>query len=307
MTKQICTTSSSSSAAAKSVTKGLFSQRDLRTTGITFLHPKQRFRNNLAALGAFRQDGRMTNAIDLIKNELDRRQKHNPRYSLRAFARHLDVSPAQLSQLLNGRRPLTPALANKIAEKLDFSPVEQKEFVSSTVLSKVQGDRISWQPMDEDRFQLISDWKHCAVLSLTKIRGARGDAGWVAMRLGLTYAEARDVLERLRRVGLIPEDPADFRQIDEAIHVLTNAPSAAVRRMHRQILDLSQQRLEDVPYERRDYSSMFISMRESDLEKLRERILKFQEEIASEAERGPGSDVYVLACQLFPVTKEVSS
>lgn len=249
----------------------------------------------------------MNSAIEKIKSELDRRQKVNPRYSLRAFARHLDISPAQLSQVLSGRRPLTPALANKISERLDLSPIEQKEFISSTVLAKLNDGQIPWKPMDEDRFQLIADWKHCAVLSLTKLRGARGDAGWIAMRLGLTYAEAREVLERLRRVGLIPEDPNDFRQIDEAIHVLTNAPSNAVRRMHRQVLDLSQQRLEEVPYERRDYSSMFVSVRESDLPKLRERILKFQEEIAAEAERAPGSDVFVLACQLFPVTKEVSS
>ena len=65
--------------------------------------------------------------------------------------------------------------------------------------------------------------------------------------------------------------------------------------------------VEEVPVERRDYSSVCLAMKEGDLDRFRDRIIKFQEEMGAEAEVSAGSDVYVLACQLFPVTRGVSS
>lgn len=43
----------------------------------------------------------------LLQNELARRKKINPRYSLRAFARSVAIEHSTLSQLLRGKRPLT--------------------------------------------------------------------------------------------------------------------------------------------------------------------------------------------------------
>ena len=37
---------------------------------------------------------------------LEERKVRNPKYSLRAFAQHLDLSPAQLSLILSGKRPV---------------------------------------------------------------------------------------------------------------------------------------------------------------------------------------------------------
>lgn len=249
----------------------------------------------------------MNPALETIKRELDRRQKVNRRYSLRAFARDLEISPAQLSQVLSGRRPLTPGLATRVAEKLDLSPIERKDFLSSTVLDRWPDETPKWAPLDEDRFQLIADWKHFAILSLTRVRGARGEAGWIATRLGLSYAESSAALDRLRRLGLVTEDPANFKQIGDPIHVGSKVPSTAIRRYHRETLELALRKLEEVPVERRDYSSVTITMNEADLEKFRDRIMKFQEDIGAEAEANPTHDVYMFACQLFPVTRGVSS
>ena len=47
-----------------------------------------------------------------LKMELDSRIKKNPSYSLRSFAKSLNISHAALSQILNGKRNLTKKNGN---------------------------------------------------------------------------------------------------------------------------------------------------------------------------------------------------
>lgn len=49
-----------------------------------------------------------------LEKELRRRKAQNTRYSLRAFARDLDISPALLSMVINGHRRVTKRLIRKI-------------------------------------------------------------------------------------------------------------------------------------------------------------------------------------------------
>ncbi len=55
---------------------------------------------------------------DILKNELERRMNANPRYSLRAFARDLLTPASRLSEVLNGRRGLSEASADRIVRRL---------------------------------------------------------------------------------------------------------------------------------------------------------------------------------------------
>ncbi len=54
----------------------------------------------------------------VLRAELTRRCARNPSYSLRAFARALDVDHATLSQLLRGRRSLTREVIEQLGERL---------------------------------------------------------------------------------------------------------------------------------------------------------------------------------------------
>ena len=64
-----------------------------------------------------------------LRSELARRTSLNRRYSLRAFARSLGVDHSTLSQILRGRRTLTPATIRRLAAALragacDFAILE---------------------------------------------------------------------------------------------------------------------------------------------------------------------------------------
>ena len=69
-------------------------------------------------------------ALNLLKKELDSRKSRNPNYSLRSFARSLDVSPSRLSEILSGQR-MSLKMANKIATKLKLNEKTKAEFTES--------------------------------------------------------------------------------------------------------------------------------------------------------------------------------
>jgi len=56
----------------------------------------------------------------VLKAELERRRSRNASYSLRAFARDLELSPSRLSRVLNGKEALSRPRAERIGGKLGF-------------------------------------------------------------------------------------------------------------------------------------------------------------------------------------------
>lgn len=68
----------------------------------------------------------MSLTSEFLKSEFTKRKTKNPNFSVRAFARWLELSPAQVSQVMSGKRPLTLKALEKINKKLDISPFEKQ-------------------------------------------------------------------------------------------------------------------------------------------------------------------------------------
>lgn len=66
---------------------------------------------------------------DFMLRELERRQRKNPSYSLRAFARDLEVPSSRLSEILNRKMGLSETRAVALAEKLNLSSSEREFFI----------------------------------------------------------------------------------------------------------------------------------------------------------------------------------
>jgi transcriptional regulator with XRE-family HTH domain len=63
-----------------------------------------------------------------LEDELARRSQNYPRYSLRAFARHLDVDSSFLSKILNGKRTVTMRTIRMFGERLNLPMEELQHF-----------------------------------------------------------------------------------------------------------------------------------------------------------------------------------
>ncbi len=76
-----------------------------------------------------------------IRQNLERRRSKNTRYSMRAFARDIGISPSTLSRILRGKLVPGPAVWVRIAEQLEVSDADNLRIL--TMIIKGQARRVN--------------------------------------------------------------------------------------------------------------------------------------------------------------------
>lgn len=153
---------------------------------------------------------------DFILKELERRQRKNPSYSLRAFSRDLEVPCSRLSEILNGKVGLSEGRAVSLATKLNLSPSERDFFVDLALseharsavlrdmaLQRVKSREEAFEKIGEEQFAVISDWYHLAITQVLQLKDFEGTIENIAQRLGLTPEITERALERLEHLKLV--------------------------------------------------------------------------------------------------------
>lgn len=234
-------------------------------------------------------------------------KQRNKAYSLRAFAKSLAMSVSSLNQIMLGHRPLTLKTALRIANRLDLSPKEKQDFISLTVQQSVPESTrkplSQGQLLEEDAFALISDWYHYAILSLGEFKPNFSNPKWIASQLGITEKQARDAFLRLERMRILKRHGRGFKQCTLPLDIQSPTKSLALRKYHRQNLQLAEKALDNEPIENRDFNSMTMAIDPALIPEAKEAIRRFRNEIAKILERGKQSRVYTVSIQLFPISK----
>ncbi len=84
----------------------------------------------MAQVQIFDRFTEQTSCRVILQQTLFSKQQKNKRYSLRAFARDLKISPSFLSEVLNGKYGISKQLAGQIADRLGFNSEEMQHFCS---------------------------------------------------------------------------------------------------------------------------------------------------------------------------------
>jgi len=274
-----------------------------------FQRLKHCFKKRLASPKQVRYLGEMSLTAEFLKSEFTKRKTKNPNFSVRAFARWLELSPAQVSQVMSGKRPLTLKALEKINKKLDISPFEKQTLVDSLVgnsskihnLTSLTVEQQSFRSLSEDQFKLMADWYHVAILSLTRIPDAKADPRWIARKLNISVEDASEALQRLLRLGIVETAPK-FRQIGDPLKVISEVPSSAIRRYHKQNLALASEKVETIENSMKNFESLCIAISIKDIPQLKTHIDRFLNQIQKFSDKSKPDHVYNLNLQLFPIT-----
>ena len=240
-----------------------------------------------------------------LQTELLQRCKKNPSYSLRAFAKSLDVDPSTLSKILKGKRPLGSKLIVQLGARCGLKPGDLKPYFQDEVAAGSTPSH-SFEQIALDRFAIIADWYHFAILELMTVKGFEPSAKWIARSLGISVVEANMAIERLQRAGFI-EIGKDGKWRDISSGATTtigpDMASAAHRHFQEQILAKAIEAISTVPLEERESSGAVMAIDRSKLPEARALITKFRRQLAKLlATDKDGDDVYNLSVALFPLT-----
>lgn len=245
----------------------------------------------------------------LLQEELLKRCRKNSNYSLRSFAKYLDISHSALTEMINGKRSITKKSIEKLGLTLGLSIKEIVEYQATT--SPIQADKIknqsTYQQLTIDQFAIMSDWYHYAILELIKIKDFPHTNNDFARALGITKSEANIAVERLLRIGLLEKDDNDrFYEVNNgfATNISGNLTSIGSKKLQQQILEQSMEALRSLPIEFRNHTSMTMAIDHKLLPEAIERIKKFRRELSDFLETaGVPTEVYQLSLSLFPVTQ----
>lgn len=248
--------------------------------------------------------------IHKIREDLCARQRANPQYSLRAYARDLGMHSSTLGQVLKGKRALPIKDFQRVASKLELGPKERTLFLESLYKTKTNIDDIQIKPLDdrfmldESYYQIIAEWEHYVVLDLFEVKDFEATVEQVCARLGVSELRAQQVLENLLISGLLAKDAqGQLRKVHADIRTTEDITNQALKVSHRETLQMGLQKLEEIEVELRDFSSTTVAI---DLEKLPEAktiIREFRQKMAALLRDGHKTDVYQLAIQFYPVTQ----
>ncbi len=246
----------------------------------------------------------------ILEEEYQKSRLTNPRFSVRAFARKLQIHPATLASVMKGSRNIPKHHVLPLAERMRLTTARKNRFIRS-IQSYNRGKSFLEDSLQEEHrildnethHVIIAEWEHYAVLSLLEIKAA-WNAQLIAERLNLDPKRTEVVLQNLIMADLIREKDQCFSlSTAEKLHTSEDVPSETLKLAHENSLQFAKDHLRKVPVHLRDYSSRTIAIDPKRLPEAKTIIRRFRKEMADLLEDGEQSEVYLLGVQLLPMTQ----
>lgn len=236
-----------------------------------------------------------------LQQELVTRCKKNPSYSLRAFARSLEIEASGLSQILRGKRKLSVKMTKRLAQKLDFSLEEIQHFEEV----KCGGNSAGFKTLEIELFEVLSDWYYFAILELMNVKSFKNDPKWIAKALGITVSEVHIGIDRLEKLGMLEID--DEGSWTDLTGGKTNMgdphlTTSALIRHQKKLLELSSKSLSSDPLSTRDHTGTMMAIDSSKIPEAKKLIHDFRRKLGKLLTAKNEDQVYQLQISLFPLT-----
>lgn len=243
---------------------------------------------------------------EFLNQVLEERKARNSSYSVRAFARDLEIGKSTLSEVLRGKRKLSKGNLIKICEKLEVTDHQKKLLENDNLHQRVSAQELENLYFKEDQLKLIANWYYLAILNLTKVKKNKASAKWIAYRLCISQLEAEEAIERLLRMKLLTIRRGKLVRTSNPIHSTEDIPSKALKKHHQQMLHQAESSLYKDPTDIREISTVTMGIKAQDFERARKLLRSFRKRFMKEIESAdPNSadEVYALGLHFFPLTK----
>lgn len=249
-----------------------------------------------------------------LRFEFDARKKRRPHYSLRAFARDLELSPSALSEFLNGKLTFSEERVHQVAKKIQLKSMQKEHWLdlikmessSSQADREVAAVKVRARSSTEkgsialNLFQIVSDWYHYALLELIDIDPKYQEPKAAAKALGIDVKTVKESWERLIQVGLAVKVDGVFKASTLATFAGEDIPSAALRNFHAGLLSKALVAQEEQTIEQKQFVSVVFSFKKEDLNAIKDELYNFQVDLTNRYSQKKSKDaVYCLSTQLF--------
>lgn len=229
------------------------------------------------------------------------RRQRNEMYSLRAFARSVNIDPGHLSRLMRGERPISKKMATKIIEELGLT-LQQLNKMAKTGKKFSSRKKLSFY-----EFQPLSKWYYFAILELFYLRDFVSCPKWMSQRLGVELSELKTALKVLQEKGLIKFENGQWTSLNISTDWFDSDETEISKMKHQQdTLRRAINSIDRVRFDKRENAALTIALNSKDIPWLKEKVESFLAEIKEHVVQEDECDqVYQFNVACFPLTSDV--
>lgn len=260
----------------------------------------------------------MSSSLDyreILSSKLEERRRINPRYSLRAFAKDLKISPSRLSDVLARKGHLSIDKARQIAKILNLSPLVTTDFldvveadgrgaksVKISAVKRIQSrsstERL--RTLNVDELSIMSDWRNLAVWTFMTLPHFDGNRHTIAKHFKMNVIEVEDILRRLERLKMVSINGKTGVIGNTQAYVGGTFPSAVIRDFHKQMSSLGKDAIEKQAFTERHVESAILTIDKAKMGEIEQKIANFCRSLVKEYSDQPDNNsVYGLSLGFF--------
>ncbi len=205
--------------------------------------------------------------------------------------------------MLNGKRPFTDRMIEKICDELLLSP-EQREKI---FLADPDGEPA--RILQQSLFETLSNWVHDAYLSLIQVKNYKNNPQWICRKLGISRKELDRVVQNLLNLNLIKIENGRAIPTTHGTQVFAiGNTTAALKKLQYEANILSRIALENEDIQRRYHGTNTLTLDPDKMEEAKKYIREFRKRFCvSQNSVDENSRVYQLNVSLYPIDQEVGS
>lgn len=260
--------------------------------------------------------------------ELSEHLKSTTRYfSHRWFAQTAGIgNPSFFSQVVAGKRNLTPAMVERFSEVFELTDTEALYFrhlvqfeQAKTSLAKQEhyavlrdlAGSVRTTKLLPQAWDFYRHWWVPALRELVSLRGGCIQASILAgqLRPKISVRQAKQGIDTLIELGLLVQQPdGTWSQANKALCSGDDVRALAIRNHNKQMANLAMEAIERHPPESRHVSGITVGLSKAGYQMLEAEILAFKQRVVRLVDRdsGPG-EVFQFNVQLFPLSCQADS
>jgi uncharacterized protein (TIGR02147 family) len=258
---------------------------------------------------------------NLMRDLYKERKAEDAGFSYRSIARRAGFSSAGFfTKILQGKSNISLPLIFKFAEVFKLTKAQTDYFELLVLFAQATSNsekrhyfekivtvrKSKVKTLDPVQFELFDKWYYVAVREILDVYLFSDDYKDLAKKVypPIKPSEAKEAVETLEKLGLIRRDPNGYyKRLDTIVSSGDEWESLVIQKYQSETIELAREALYAVPKTNRDISTLTLSISESGLQRLKEKIKEYRRELLEIAKADENADrVYQLNLQLFPLS-----
>lgn len=242
--------------------------------------------------------------------------------SFRTFSKRAGFKSTNILKLvMDGDRNLTETSMRQFIIGLELNKQEAEYFANLVFFNQAKThtekdfyyQRLLQEPrfrkfrrLDRHQYEYYAQWYHTVVRELVTSQNFDGTPEWLAARIApsISVSQARQSMLLLEKLELIQlNETGRWQQTSKTVSTGPEVSSVLLMNYHLNMLELTKQRLLELPSDKRDISGLTLGLPKSELRRLKQIIADFRSQLLEMASRCEApEEVIQLNIQMFPTT-----